>query len=94
MKHIGALLRRVDTEPFQKALDDIARGDHKKNLAYKKLETWRDQLRTGNMAVVDEVMAQCPLVERQQLAQLARNAKKEFEDNQGHQGIKGPVSVS
>jgi len=88
VKHIGSLLRRVDTAPIDKALDDIARGDYEKNLAFKKLEVWRDQLRTGNMTVVGEILTECPLAERQQLNQLARNAKKEFEGNKGAKASK------
>ena len=83
VKHVGALLRQVDTAPIEKILDDIARGDYEKTLAFKKLETWRDQLRAGNMTVVDEILSACPLAQRQQLTQLARNAKKEFEGNKG-----------
>lgn len=83
VKHIGSLLRQVDTAPVEKALDDIARGDDEKNLALKKLEIWRDQLRTGNTTVVDEILTECPPAERQQLVQLARNAKKESEESKG-----------
>ena len=88
MKYIGALLRQVDTAPIEKALDDIALGDYKKNLAFKKLEAWRNQLREGNLAVVDEILTACPLAQRQHLTQLARNAKKEFEGNKGAKASK------
>ena len=88
VKHIGSLLRQVDTEPVEKALDDIARGDDEKNLALKKLEIWRDQLRTGNTTVADEILTECPLAERQQLVQLVSNAKKEFEGNKGAKASK------
>ncbi len=83
VKHIGALLRRIDTAPIEKALNDIAQGDYEKALAFKKLETWRDQLQAGNMTLINEILTDCPQAERQQLTQLARNAKKEFEKNKG-----------
>ena len=88
LKHIGSLLRQVDTEPILKALDDYARGDHDKKLAFKRIEAWRDQLRAGNMMVMEDILAECPLAERQQLAQLARNAKKEFDENKGAKASK------
>jgi len=83
VKYIGSLLRGIDTTPIEKALDDIARVDYDKIFAFKKLETWRDQLRAGNISLINEILTDCPLAERQQLSQLARNAKKEFEKNKG-----------
>lgn len=83
IKHIGALLRRIDTAPIEKTLNVIARGDYEKKAAFKKVETWRDQLRTGNMDLVNDILAECPMAERQQLTQLARNAKKESDGNKG-----------
>jgi ribosome-associated protein len=88
VKHIGSLLRQIETEPIEKALEVIARGDYEKTLAFKKLETWRDQLRDGNMTVVEEILSACPLAERRQLTQLARNAKKELEENKGAKASK------
>ena len=88
MKHIGSLLRQVDTEPILNALDDYARGDHNKKLAFKRIETWRDQLRAGNMMVVEDILEECPPAERQHLAQLARNAKNEFDENKGTKASK------
>ena len=83
VKYVGALLRQVDTAPIEKALEDIASGDYEKNLAFKKVEAWRDQLREGNLTMVEEILLACPLALRQQLTQLARNAKKEFEGKKG-----------
>lgn len=83
VKYIGALLRQVDTTPIRDALDEIRHGEHQKALAFKKIEKWRDELRAGNMGLVDEIVASCPGANRQRLAQLARNAKKEFAANRG-----------
>ena len=88
VKYIGSLLRRVEIAPIAKALDGIAQGDYEKALAFKKLETWRDRLRDGNMALIEEILAACPQAQRQQLSQLARNAKKEFEGNKGSKSSK------
>ena len=83
VKHVGALLRQIDVTDIQSALDEIDRGEYRKALAFQKLESWRDRLREGNTELIDEILAQCPLAQRQRLAQLARNAKKEFEADKG-----------
>ncbi len=83
IKYIGTLLRKTDTAPIEAALNVIARGDYEKKAAFKKVETWRDQLRGGNMDLINDILAECPMAERQQLTQLARNAKKESDGNKG-----------
>ena len=88
IKHIGALLRGVDTDPIEKALNHIAQINYENNFAFKKLENWRDQLKTGNMDLVNDILEECPLAERQHLSQLARNAKKEFDGNKGTKASK------
>jgi len=79
VKHVGTLLRRIDTASIEKALEVIDRGDYAQALAFKKMEAWRDRLREGDTSAIDEILSACPGAERQRLAQLARNAKKELE---------------
>ncbi len=88
VKYIGSLLRRADITPIEKVLDGIAQGDYEKALAFKKLESWRDQLQAGNMELVNEILSACPQAQRQQLTQLARNAKKASEGNKGAKASK------
>ncbi len=88
IKYIGSLLRNIDTTPIEKALEIIDRGDYEQKAAFKKIETWRDKLKEGNMGLIDEILTECPMAERQQLSQLARNAKKEFEENRGTKASK------
>lgn len=83
VKYIGVLLRQVDMTPIRDALDEIRHGEYQKALAFKKIEKWRDELRAGNMGRVDKIVASCPGADRQRLAQLARNAKKELAANKG-----------
>ena len=77
LQYIGALMRKIDPAPIRKALDNIRLGDHQKVLAFKKLERWRDALQEGDLAVVEDILTQCPEAERQRLMQLVRNARKE-----------------
>jgi ribosome-associated protein len=85
LQRIGALMRAIDPQPIQNALENIRLGDHQKNLAFKKIEKWRDELKQGNRALIEEILDNCPDAERQRLTQLARNAHKEYE---AHTGVK------
>jgi ribosome-associated protein len=79
LQRIGKLMREIDSEPIQSALDNIRLGDHQKNLAFKKIEKWRDKLRQGNLVLIEEILNNCSDADRQRLTQLARNANKEYE---------------
>ena len=83
LQRIGALMREIDPEPIQDALENIRFGDHQKLLAFKKIEKWRDELKQGNSALIEEILTNCPDAERQRLTQLARNAHKEYEAKKG-----------
>ena len=83
LQRIGTLMREIDPEPIQDALENIRFGDHQKLLAFKKVEKWRDQLKQGNSALIEEILNNCPDAERQRLTQLARNAHKEYEAQKG-----------
>jgi ribosome-associated protein len=78
IKYIGALVREIDPQPIIDALANIRYGDYQKAAAFKQVERWRDDLREGKMERIDEILEKCPSVERQRLAQLARNAQAEF----------------
>lgn len=83
IKYLGGLLRQMDWAPVRDALEDIHRGDHRGAMAFKQIEVWRDALKQGDPALIDEILACCPEAERQRLTQLARNAKKEHEAEKG-----------
>jgi len=83
VKHVGTVLRRIDIATIENALAGIDRGDDEQALAFKKVEAWRDRLRGGDTALIDEILSACPEAERQRLTQLARNARKELEAGMG-----------
>jgi ribosome-associated protein len=83
LQFIGTLMRDIDPEPIQNALENIRFGDHQKLLAFKKIEKWRDELKQGNNALIEEILNNCPDAERQRLTQLARNARNEYEAKKG-----------
>ena len=83
LQYIGTLMRDIDPEPIQNALENIRLGDHQKVLAFKKIEKWRDELKEANRVLIEEILNSCPDAERQRLTQLARNAHKEYEAKKG-----------
>ncbi len=103
-QRIRALLRNVDVESIQNALETIKHGDYRQTLAFKKIEKWRDELREGNKALIEEILNICPDAERQRLTQLARKANKEYAAGKGVKSsrilfrylsqISDPLSVS
>jgi ribosome-associated protein len=70
-------------ESIQNALETIKKGDNRQTLAFKKVEKWRDELKEGNKALIEEILSICPDAERQHLTQLARNANKEYAAGKG-----------
>jgi len=83
IQRIRALLRDADVESIQTSLETLKRGDNRQALAFKKIENWRDELKEGNLALIEEILRICPDAERQHLTQLARNANKEYLSGKG-----------
>lgn len=83
LQRIGRLMREVDPAPIQIALENLRHGDHRKKLAFKKIEKWRDELRQGNLSIIEGILNECPKAERQHLTRLARNAHHEYEAQKG-----------
>lgn len=75
MQYIGKVMRKIDPEPIQKSLFNIQQGNYQKALSFKKIEKWRDELKEGNIEIIEEIINSCPNVQRQRLKQLARNAR-------------------
>lgn len=83
IQYIGTLLRRIDTGPIQAALDNIRRGDLKKARTFRRITAWRDALQNGDEEILGEILSACPDADRQQLRQLARNARRAEERASG-----------
>jgi ribosome-associated protein len=81
MQYIGTLMRKIDPAPEPEALFNIEQGNYKKAVEFKAMEKLRDELIAGNNMLIDKILKKCPDADRQQLTQLARNARKEKEKN-------------
>jgi ribosome-associated protein len=77
-QYIGKLMRRIDPEPLQTALDALyesRQGDAKK---FQQLEALRDQLLREGDNALPAVLELFPGAERQQLRQLIREGQREL----------------
>lgn len=82
-KYIGALVREIDPQPIQDALNNIRHGNYEKVAAFKQIEKWRDDLKGGNADLIEEILRKYPAAERQRLTQLTRNARVEHQKQAG-----------
>lgn len=77
LQYLGKLMRSVDPEPLQRALDELhmqRRGDAE---AFQHLERWRDRLLAEDDGAIDGLLEEYPAADRQQLRQLVRQHRKE-----------------
>jgi ribosome-associated protein len=75
LQYIGKLMRETDPEPIRNALENIRHGDYNKAYLFKKIETWRNELKADNNHIVEEILDACPLADRQRLTKLAKNLR-------------------
>ncbi|MBD0787780.1 ribosome-associated protein [Vibrio sp. Y2-5] len=77
LQYIGKMMRTIDPEPIQAALDKL-RNKHSQNTAVlHKLEQMRDRIVEQGDDAINDAMVLYPEMDRQRLRQLARQAKKE-----------------
>ena len=81
MQYIGKLMRSVDPQPIQAALDDITGVSAAATERMHRLERLRQRLLDDESAALDEIAATYRSADLQQLRQLRRNALKEHEQN-------------
>ncbi|MCE0494047.1 ribosome biogenesis factor YjgA [Vibrio salinus] len=77
LQYIGKLMRNIDPEPIQAALDKLRNKHSQATAVLHKLETLRDKIIEEGDPAIEEVLELYPTADRQRLRQLARQAKKE-----------------
>jgi len=75
LQYIGRLMGEVDPEPIRDALENIQHGDYRKAFQFKKIEIWVNALKTDAPPVIEEILAEFPMADRQRLTQLAKNLR-------------------
>lgn len=79
MQYVGKLMRREDLEAIQAVFHAIEQENRHRDLAFHRLETWRERLIEEDNAAVEAFIEEYPGVDRQALRQLIRNARSERE---------------
>jgi ribosome-associated protein len=76
-QYIESLMRNIDTTPIEQALVEIEQGAYRQAQAFRRIESWRDQLVDGDDDLMQTILAGYPDADRQRLGQLVRSARKE-----------------
>lgn len=77
LQFIGKLMRDVDPEPIQNALEHLHKPAKQKNAQFHALEQMRDEMLASGQAGVEQVMRRWPDADRQQLRQLLLQHQRE-----------------
>ena len=78
-QYIGKLMRRIDPQPIQAALDALHDTRREDANAFRELESLRDTLVERGDRAMDLVLERFPDADRQHLRQLLREAQRERE---------------
>lgn len=81
IQYIGKLLRNLDPEPIQEALDKVENRHNQQLALLQKLEQTRDQLLEQGDGALNPLLAEYPNLDRQHLRNLIRAAQKEKQAN-------------
>jgi ribosome-associated protein len=78
LQYIGKLMRQIDPEPIQTALDKI-HGSHLQSKAqFQQIERWRDKLIEEGDIALEKFLLQYTSIDRQHLRRLIRKAQDDI----------------
>ncbi len=77
IRHIAKILVETDLEPINKAMDVMANKHQQESAKHTYLETLRDKLIDGDNEIIESLLAENSVMERQKLRQLIRQSAKE-----------------
>ena len=78
---IGKMMRQRDTVAIEQALQVIKSAHQTSSAAFHKIEVLRDNVINGNDEKIEQAISQYPLLDRQKLRQLGRQAQKQQAEN-------------
>lgn len=81
LQYIGKIMRSIDAEPIEQALNELRNAAGKEAAKFHRLEQWRDRLIGEGDAAMGELLEEFPHADRQHLRQLIRNAQQEAARN-------------
>ncbi len=79
LKYVGGLLRDMDVDSITEKLAKLNSQSVHSAREHHQVEDWRDRLINQDDKVLTDFLSEYPDVDRQQLRQLVRNAKKELQ---------------
>ena len=79
LQYVGKLMRDVDPEPIEAALDVMRRPAREANALFHQLEQLRDEVLDAGVAGVEIVLGRWPEADRQQLRQLILQHQREIQ---------------
>ncbi len=77
LQYIGKLMRRIDAEPIEQALNALDHQDSAEKARFHRLENLRDHFLDEGDTALDAVLSAFPNADRQQLRQLYRQHKQD-----------------
>jgi len=81
LQYVGKVMRKIDPEPIEQALNKLKNKHSQVTQALHKLEELRDHIVENGDSAIAEAVEQFPEIDRQRLRQLARQANKEKQLN-------------
>lgn len=81
-QYIGKLMRNVDAEPIRKALEARNLRQRSETLRLRKVEAWRAKLLEAGGPALDELLAECPGIDRGTVTRLVAQAQRERDRGQ------------
>ncbi|MEW5248110.1 ribosome biogenesis factor YjgA [Microbulbifer sp. 2201CG32-9] len=81
LQYIGKLMRRVDSEAIEVALNQFRERDQQHLRVDRLAEEWRRQLLEGGKDAQKKFFDRFPQADHQHLRQLVRDAKREIQHN-------------
>ncbi len=78
LQYVGKLMRSVDPEPIQAALDAMRQVHHRQTESFHELEQLREAVLVAGPAGADLVLRRWPRADRQQLRQLILQHQREL----------------
>lgn len=77
LQYIGKLMRKIDPQPIQTALDKCQNKNKQANAQFHQIERWRDKLIGEDNKDLEVFIKKFPAVDHVHLRQLIRHAKQE-----------------
>jgi len=77
LRRIASLMQDEDVDAIKFELARLKQPNKKQIAEMHQLEQWRDRLISGDDKLLTDLITQYPVIERQHIRQLVRNAKQE-----------------